>query len=114
MPLFLQGYYAILDVKGSSLHLEAALAHASRLLAGEPCCLQLRGKELGPAELCRLGHGLRSLCTARGIPLCLNDRMDVALAVQADAIHLGQGDLPLADALRVRQGAGAARMAANL
>ena len=38
------------------------------------------------------------------VPLCVNDRLDVALAVGADAIHLGQGDLPLAEALRVRSG----------
>ena len=101
MPLRLQGYYAILDVKGTSVELAAALAHAGELLAAGPCCLQLRGKSLGPALLCQLGHGLRSLCVRAGIPLCINDRLDVALAVGADAIHLGQGDLPLAEARRV-------------
>ncbi|MBN2575387.1 MAG: thiamine phosphate synthase [Deltaproteobacteria bacterium] len=114
MPLVLQGYYAILDVKGSSLDLSAAMAHASELLAAEPCCLQLRGKELSPAHLCQLGHGLRSLCRDRRIPLCINDRMDVALAVRADAVHLGQKDLPLADALRVRKAARAFRLAIGI
>ncbi len=104
MPLALQGYYAILDVKGTSLDLPAALAHAGELLAAGPCCLQLRGKSLGPAQLCLLGHGLRSLCDRAGIPLCVNDRLDVALVVGADAVHLGQGDLTLAEARRVRAG----------
>jgi thiamine-phosphate diphosphorylase len=103
MPLSLQGYYAILDVKGSSVDLPAALAHAVRLLDAGPCCLQLRGKDLGPATLCRVGHALRPLCDGAGVPLCINDRMDVALAVDAQAVHLGQGDLPVAQAVRIRQ-----------
>jgi thiamine-phosphate pyrophosphorylase len=103
MKLRLQGYYAILDVKGTSVDFSASLDHARELLAAEPCCLQLRGKQLGPAALCRLGHGLRPLCDQANVPLCINDRLDVALAVAADVVHLGQGDLPLGDTLRVRQ-----------
>jgi len=105
MPFALQGYYAILDVKGSSLDLPSVLDHAGELLAAAPCCLQLRGKHLGPALLCRLGHALRPLCTNAGVPLCVDDRMDVALAVAADAVHLGQQDLPLGEALAVREAA---------
>lgn len=100
MTLALQGYYAILDVKGSSVDVPSALRQAAELLVAEPCCLQLRGKDLGSAALCQLGRALRPLCMR--IPLCINDRLDVALAVGADAVHLGQGDLPLAEALRAR------------
>ena len=39
-----------------------------------------------------------------GVPFCVNDRLDVALAVGADVVHLGQDDLPLADALRRARG----------
>ena len=46
------------------------------------------------------------LCRAAGVPFCVNDRLDVALAVGADVVHLGQDDLPLADAQRVRAVAG--------
>jgi len=102
MTLRMQGYYAILDVKGSSLDLAAACRHASELLAAGPCCLQLRAKQLSLAAMCELGHALRPLCTQHGVPLCVNDRLDVALAVAADVIHLGQNDLPLAEVLRVR------------
>lgn len=114
MPLALQGYYAILDVKGTSLDLAAALAHAAELLAAKPCCLQLRGKFLAPALLCQLGHSLRSLCDRARVPLCINDRLDVALAVRADAIHLGQGDLPLPEAQHARQAAQAGRLAIGI
>jgi thiamine-phosphate pyrophosphorylase len=102
MALRIQGYYAILDVKGSSMDLAAARRHASELLAAKPCCLQLRAKQLSLAALCELGHALRLICIEHGVPLCVNDRLDVALAIASDVIHLGQNDLPLAEVLRVR------------
>ncbi len=102
MTLSLQGYYAIVDVKGTSIDVEDVRRHASELLAARPCCMQLRAKQLGLSVLCDLGRALRLLCTKHQVPLCVNDRLDVALAVGADVIHLGQNDLPLAEALRVR------------
>jgi thiamine-phosphate pyrophosphorylase len=114
MALRIQGYYAILDVLGSSLDLAAACRHASELLAAKPCCLQLRAKQLGLAALCELGHALRPLCTEHGVPLCVNDRLDVALAIAADVIHLGQGDLPLAEVLRIRSSARAESLAIGI
>ena len=114
MPLRLQGYYAILDVKGTSVDLPAALAHADELLAAGPCCLQLRGKSLATALLCQLGHGLRPLCDQAGVPFCVNDRLDLALAVRADVLHLGQSDLPLADARRVCAAARASHLAVGI
>jgi thiamine-phosphate pyrophosphorylase len=109
-----QGYYAILDVKGTSVDRPAALAHAAELLAALPCCLQLRAKLLGGASFCQLGHALRELCRQAAVSLCINDRLDVALAVGADVIHLGQGDLPLAEARRVREAARAEHLAIGI
>ncbi len=114
MPLSLQGYYAILDVLGTSVDVPAALRRAGELLAAGPCCLQLRGKRLGVEALCQLGHALRVLSRRQRVPLCINDRLDVALAVRADAVHLGQDDLPLAEALRVRASARADRLAIGI
>jgi thiamine-phosphate pyrophosphorylase len=102
MTTRIQGYYAILDVTGSSYDEGALLARARELLAARPCCLQLRAKQLPVADFCGLGHALRIECTDADVPLCINDRLDVALAVGADIVHLGQGDLPLAEARRVR------------
>jgi thiamine-phosphate pyrophosphorylase len=107
MSLSVQGYYAILDVKGTSVDGSATLAHATRLLAAGPCCLQLRAKQLPTGSFCRLAHDVRALCTEAKTLFCVNDRMDIALAVAADIIHLGQSDLPLADAVRVRDALGA-------
>jgi len=57
---------------------------------------------------------LRSLCDRARVPLCINDRLDVALAVRADAIHLGQGDLPRPEAQPARQAAQAGRLAIGI
>ena len=103
----LRGFYAILDVAPNALGDAEALAlRAEHLLAGGPCCLQLRAKDgavAAPARaLERAARQIRDLCRPRGVPFCVNDRLDVALAVGADVVHLGQDDLPLEDALRVR------------
>jgi thiamine-phosphate pyrophosphorylase len=106
MSLAVQGYYAILDVKGTSFEAAPMLAHARRLLAAGPCCLQLRAKQLPTGAFSRLAHEARRLCVEAGVPFCINDRLDIALAVDADVIHLGQADLPLADAVRIREACG--------
>jgi thiamine-phosphate pyrophosphorylase len=106
----MRGFYAILDATlettragGGAAALEA---RAGRLLAAEPCCLQLRAKAATARALETAARRLLPLCRAAGVPFCVNDRLDVALAVGADAVHLGQDDLPLADAQRVRAAAG--------
>jgi thiamine-phosphate pyrophosphorylase len=99
----LRGYYAIVDAKPAALGELAALeARARRLLAAAPCCLQLRAKGADAAAMVAAALRLRDLCRDAGVPFCVNDRLDVALAVEADVVHLGQEDLPLADARRVR------------
>ena len=79
---------------------------ASELLAAGPCALQLRAKRLAAAALRDAARELLPLCRAAQVPLCVNDRLDVALAVGADLCHLGQDDLPLADARRLAAGRG--------
>ncbi|HEY6477437.1 MAG TPA: thiamine phosphate synthase [Polyangia bacterium] len=103
----MRGFYAILDAPASWLDDPEALERRARqLLAARPCCLQLRAKEASARALAAGARPLVGLCRAAGVPFCVNDRLDVALSVGADVIHLGQDDLPLADALRVRAEAG--------
>jgi thiamine-phosphate pyrophosphorylase len=106
-PLGLGGYYAILDATADALETLEPLGHRARaLLAAGPCCLQLRAKQAGAAVLAAAARRLLPLCREASVPFCVNDRLDVALAVGADVVHLGQDDLPLDDALRIRAAVG--------
>lgn len=103
----MRGYYAILDATPDQLTDAGAIdSRAKAMLAAGPCCLQLRAKAASARAIEAAGRRLLALCRAAGIPFCVNDRLDVALAIGADVVHLGQDDLPLADAQRVRAGAG--------
>jgi thiamine-phosphate pyrophosphorylase len=103
MAPMLRGYYAILNLQGEVPEEPAALlARAEERLAARPACLQLRAKRMGAADLRRTAALLLPACRAAGVPLLVNDRLDVALAAGADGVHLGQGDLPLIDAVRMR------------
>jgi thiamine-phosphate pyrophosphorylase len=103
----IRGYYAIVDAAPGELDdLERLAARAAALLAAGPCCLQIRAKGATGAALARAARRLMPACRAAGVPFCVNDRLDVALAVGADVVHLGQDDLPLADARAVRARAG--------
>ena len=66
---------------------------AQQLLAAGPCCLQLRAKTVGARVCAASARRLLPLCRAAEIPFCVNDRLDVALAVGAEVAHLGQDDL---------------------
>ena len=74
---------------------------ARAALAGGATVIQLRGKSLSGAELARLGRALRQITREAGALLIVNDRVDVAMAIDADGVHLGQDDLPAEDARRL-------------
>jgi thiamine-phosphate pyrophosphorylase len=100
----LKGFYAIVDVPPDALaDLDALARRSAALLESRPACLQLRAKVAAARPLAEAASRLLALCRAAGVPFCVNDRMDVALAVGADVVHLGQDDLPLPDAVRVRE-----------
>ena len=63
--------------------------------------VQLREKDIDTREFVALGRRLKSLLTPLGVPLIINDRIDVALAVDADGVHIGQSDMPYGDARRL-------------
>jgi len=69
--------------------------------AGGITVCQLREKECSTRELVRLGTRLKAMLSPLGIPLIINDRIDVALAVRADGVHLGQEDMPYGEARRI-------------
>ncbi|SHJ85531.1 thiamine phosphate synthase [Propionispora hippei] len=64
-------------------------------LAGGVTLLQLREKEASSAEFYRIALKVKEICGRYDVPLIINDRLDIALAVDADGLHIGQQDLPL-------------------
>ena len=67
---------------------------AAAAIRGGVSCIQLREKTCSTREFIDESLAIRSLLARHGIPLIINDRVDVALAVKADGIHLGQKDMP--------------------
>ena len=70
-------------------------------LAGGVKLIQLREKELPLRAYVTLAEELRDLTAQAGALLIINDRVDVALAVGADGVHLGQDDFPVPAARRL-------------
>lgn len=62
---------------------------------GGVSCVQLREKHCCSREFVTLARAVKAVLAPGQIPLIINDRLDVALAVGADGVHLGQRDIPL-------------------
>lgn len=56
--------------------------------------VQLREKDISTREFIELAQALKSVLMRTRVPLIINDRVDVALAVDADGVHIGQSDMP--------------------
>ncbi len=87
----------LIVVTDASLALPRSLEEVveAALAAGAPA-VQVRAKGAAARELFDLGARLRPLVRARGALLFVNDRVDVALALGADGVHLGPDDVPVA------------------
>lgn len=92
----MRGYYFITDARlsraGNRADVLAALAAGVRVI-------QYREKEAGPAAILAEARELRRLC--RHCLFLINDHAEVALAVGADGVHIGQEDMPLPEARRL-------------
>lgn len=69
-----------------------------QFLAGGAQLIQLRDKEAGSRELLDAARGCLQLTRLAGAKLLINDRVDVAIAAEADGVHLGQDDLQVEEA----------------
>ena len=84
--------YVVTDrelARGRSL--ESVVAAA---IAGGATAIQLREKKATTREFVELAQALRGMTQEAGVALIVNDRIDVALAVDADGVHVGQDDMP--------------------
>ncbi len=86
--------YLVTDRTAHAAPLPDQVAAALSQVDPRRVAVQLREKDLGAAALCELGRSVLSVCRARGVPMLVNDRLDVALALGADGVHLGGGALP--------------------
>ena len=88
--MFLPKLYPITDMRLSGL---AHAAQIARLCDGGARFVQLREKHLAPREFYREAQAALAVARERGAQLIINDRADIALALGADGVHLGQDDL---------------------
>jgi len=90
----LTGLYVIIDtqalVKGRS-HIDVA----SQAIQGGAKTIQLRDKLQNKKELLPIAQQLKNLCAEQDVLFIVNDYLDLALATDADGLHLGQSDLPI-------------------
>mgnify|MGYP004514943195 FL=1 len=70
-------------------------------LEGGVTLVQYRAKAASSAEMYAEALQLKALCDSFNVPLIINDRLDIAMAVGAAGVHLGQDDLPCAAARKI-------------
>lgn len=85
----LRGLYLVTPDWTDTHRLEAAVADA---LKGRPALLQYRNKVAEPATRREQATRLLALCRAAGVPMIVNDSLELALAVGADGLHIGRDD----------------------
>ena len=89
----LSGLYVILDRQFLSGRDELDIA--SQIIHGGARVIQLRDKQSNKGELLLIAQRLKALCSQSDVLFIINDYLDLAMAVDADGLHVGQGDLPL-------------------
>ena len=72
------------------------LTKIEQAILGGVTCVQLREKELSSRAFYELALQVKAVTDRYHIPFLINDRLDIALAVNASGVHLGQSDLPVA------------------
>jgi len=91
--------YFITDSTGFSE--EEFLCRVEQALKGGVTLLQLREKNKTTREYISLAEKVHALAKKYNIPLIIDDRIDVAMAVDAEGVHLGQSDMPVDIARRI-------------
>ncbi|GAB4557800.1 MAG: thiamine phosphate synthase [Anaerolineae bacterium] len=84
--------YVILDT--AQLRGRSCAELAEAIIEGGATVLQLRAKAATTREMIDLGRAVLQVTRRAGIPLIINDRVDVALAIGADGVHVGPDDMP--------------------
>ena len=88
----LAGLYAIIDMQ--ALKERSHIEIARQIIRGGARTIQLRDKRLSKSELLPIAQQLKNLCVKHNVLFIVNDYLDLAIATDADGLHLGQHDLP--------------------
>lgn len=94
-------YSIYLVTDESCLQGRALIDCVREALEGGVTLVQYRAKTASSAEMYNEALQLKALCDSFNVPLIINDRLDIAMAVGAAGVHLGQDDLPCAAARRI-------------
>ena len=87
--------YAVTD--RSWLGTQTLAQQVEQALRGGATCVQLREKELNDTDFLAEAKELKILCARYGVPLIINDNVELALKVDADGVHVGQEDMDARD-----------------
>lgn len=74
---------------------------AEMAIAGGADTIQLRSKSVSTKELIETARAMKKICSRSGVPLIINDRVEIAMEVEADGVHLGQDDVPISTARKM-------------
>jgi thiamine-phosphate pyrophosphorylase len=91
--------YLVMGIHG--IHGQSAIQIAELALKGGVTMLQLREKNADIREILEAGKALKQLCKEHEVPFIINDRVDLAMVLGADGVHVGQTDLPANEVRRL-------------
>ena len=89
----LKGLYVIIDTQ--ALDFKGEVDATSKAIRGGTRIIQLRDKHYDNGKLLALAQKMKALCRKDNALFIINDHLDIALAADADGLHIGQEDLPL-------------------
>jgi thiamine-phosphate pyrophosphorylase len=95
----INGLYVIIDTRILPEH--SLMEAARQVIKGGVKVIQLRDKTLDKRKLLSVAMELQALCRQKDVLFIINDYLDIALASEADGLHIGQEDLPVAAARRL-------------
>ncbi|XP_058097286.1 thiamine biosynthetic bifunctional enzyme TH1, chloroplastic isoform X2 [Magnolia sinica] len=87
--------YAVTDSRMNKKWGRSITDAVKAAIEGGATIIQLREKEAETQEFVEAAEACIEICRSHGVPLLINDRLDVALACNADGVHVGQSDMPV-------------------
>ncbi|XP_009766916.1 thiamine biosynthetic bifunctional enzyme TH1, chloroplastic isoform X1 [Nicotiana sylvestris] len=86
--------YAVTDSRMNKRWGRSIVDAVKAAIEGGATIIQLREKEVETSDFLEAAKACLKICRVHGVPLLINDRIDVALASDADGVHIGQSDMP--------------------